>query len=124
MGGVRVDGDTQMSNVPGLFAAGECAAGLHGANLRGGNSLSDLRVFGKRAGEHAARFARENGAGSIDEDSSHGLGGCELDPWATPAADQYLDVRQVVGQFFEATKRCGGDKLATATKSLHVVVAE
>ncbi len=62
MGGVRVDGDTQMSTVPGLFAAGECAAGLHGANRLGGNSLSDLVVFGKRAGEHAARFAREHGS--------------------------------------------------------------
>ena len=62
MGGVRVDGDTQMSSVPGLFAAGECAAGLHGANRLGGNSLSDLVVFGKRAGEHAALFAREHGS--------------------------------------------------------------
>jgi succinate dehydrogenase / fumarate reductase flavoprotein subunit len=58
MGGVRVDGDTQMSTVPGLFAAGEVAAGLHGANRLGGNSLSDLLVFGKRAGEHAAVFAQ------------------------------------------------------------------
>ena len=57
MGGIRVDGDTQMSTVPGLFAAGECAAGLHGANRLGGNSLSDLLVFGKRAGEYAAEFA-------------------------------------------------------------------
>ena len=64
MGGIRVDGDTQMSTVPGLFAAGECAAGLHGANRLGGNSLSDLLVFGKRAGEHAARFASENGPGN------------------------------------------------------------
>ena len=63
MGGIRVDGDTQMSAVPGLFAAGECAAGLHGANRLGGNSLSDLLVFGKRAGEYAAKFAKENGAG-------------------------------------------------------------
>ena len=62
MGGVRVNGDTQMSNVPGLFAAGECAAGLHGANRLGGNSLSDLIVFGKRAGEFAAKFAKENPA--------------------------------------------------------------
>ena len=60
MGGIRVDGDTQMSTVPGLFAAGECAAGLHGANRLGGNSLSDLLVFGQRAGAHAARFARDN----------------------------------------------------------------
>ena len=62
MGGVLVHPDTQMSGVPGLFAAGECAAGLHGANRLGGNSLSDLLVFGKRAGEHAASFARENAA--------------------------------------------------------------
>ncbi len=60
MGGVRVDADSQMSDVPGLFAAGECAAGLHGANRLGGNSLSDLLVFGKRAGEYAANFAKEN----------------------------------------------------------------
>ena len=66
MGGVQVDGDTQMSMVPGLFAAGECAAGLHGANRLGGNSLSDLLVFGKRAGEYAAKFAKENGAGKIN----------------------------------------------------------
>jgi succinate dehydrogenase / fumarate reductase flavoprotein subunit len=66
MGGVRVDGDTQMSTVPGLFACGECAAGLHGANRLGGNSLSDLLVFGKRAGEHAAAFAKGNGAASVD----------------------------------------------------------
>ncbi len=60
MGGIRIDGDTQMSCVPGLFAAGECAAGLHGANRLGGNSLSDLLVFGKRAGDHAAAFASAN----------------------------------------------------------------
>ena len=67
MGGIRVDADTQMSTVAGLFAAGECAAGLHGANRLGGNSLSDLLVFGKRAGEYAAKFAKENGEGKIDE---------------------------------------------------------
>ena len=67
MGGIRVNGDTQMSNVPGLFAAGEAAAGLHGANRLGGNSLSDLIVFGKRAGEFAAKFARERGVGQINE---------------------------------------------------------
>ena len=66
MGGVRVDGDTQMSDVPGLFAAGECGAGLHGANRLGGNSLSDLLVFGKRAGEFAAQFAKKSGAAVPD----------------------------------------------------------
>ncbi len=67
MGGIRVDGDSQMSNVPGLFAAGEAAAGLHGANRLGGNSLSDLVVFGKRAGRFAAEFANANGPATIDE---------------------------------------------------------
>jgi succinate dehydrogenase / fumarate reductase flavoprotein subunit len=68
MGGVHVDADTQMSDVPGLFAAGECAAGINGANRLGGNSLSDLLVFGKRAGEFAAKFAKENSHGNIDPD--------------------------------------------------------
>src|SRR5437016_8768149 len=66
MGGVRVDPDSQMSDVPGLFAAGECGAGLHGANRLGGNSLSDLLVFGKRAGQHAACYAKENSLGVIN----------------------------------------------------------
>src|SRR5687767_14231352 len=66
MGGVRVDSDTQMSNVRGLFAAGECAAGINGANRLGGNSLSDLLVFGKRAGEFAAKYARENARPGVD----------------------------------------------------------
>ena len=69
MGGIRVDGDTQTSTVPGLFAAGEAAAGLHGANRLGGNSLSDLLVFGKRAGQFAAEFAKENGAAAVDADA-------------------------------------------------------
>ncbi|HJS47666.1 MAG TPA: FAD-binding protein, partial [Gemmatimonadales bacterium] len=68
MGGIRVDGDSQMSTLPGLFAAGECAAGLHGANRLGGNSLSDLLVFGKRAGEHAALWAGEHAPSPISPD--------------------------------------------------------
>jgi succinate dehydrogenase / fumarate reductase flavoprotein subunit len=56
-----------MSSVPGLFAAGECAAGINGANRLGGNSLSDIIVFGKRAGEFAAKFSKENPAGAIDD---------------------------------------------------------
>ena len=66
MGGIRVNADTQMSRVPGLFACGECAAGINGANRLGGNSLSDLLVFGKRAGEFAAKFGQENQLGEID----------------------------------------------------------
>ncbi len=67
MGGVRVDAETQMSRVPGLFACGECAAGINGANRLGGNSLSDLIVFGKRAGEFAAAHAKRQEFGSIHD---------------------------------------------------------
>jgi len=59
MGGVRVDADSTASTVPGLFAAGEVAAGMHGANRLGGNSLSDLIVFGRRAGLYAAEYAKQ-----------------------------------------------------------------
>jgi succinate dehydrogenase / fumarate reductase flavoprotein subunit len=67
MGGVQVDADSQMSRVEGLFAAGECAAGINGANRLGGNSLSDIVVFGKRAGEYAAQYARANAARSVSD---------------------------------------------------------
>jgi succinate dehydrogenase / fumarate reductase flavoprotein subunit len=67
MGGIRVDGDTQMSTIPGLFAAGECASGINGANRLGGNSLSDLIVFGKRAGEYAAAWAKDHPVPKVDE---------------------------------------------------------
>ena len=59
MGGIRVDAETAQASVPGLFAAGEAAAGLHGANRLGGNSLSDLLVFGRRAGLAAAEHAKK-----------------------------------------------------------------
>ena len=81
MGGVKVDAETQMSTVPGLFAAGECAAGLHGANRLGGNSLSDLLVFGKRAGRHAACFAQQNAAARIDEGQVERAAGLALEPF-------------------------------------------
>jgi succinate dehydrogenase / fumarate reductase flavoprotein subunit len=67
MGGIRVDADTQMSTIPGLFAAGECASGINGANRLGGNSLSDLIVFGKRAGEYACQWARQHGPVRLDD---------------------------------------------------------
>jgi len=71
MGGIRVDAESGAATVPGLFAAGEAAAGLHGSNRLGGNSLSDLLVFGRRAGEAAAEAAapaRADGAGTLPED--------------------------------------------------------
>jgi succinate dehydrogenase / fumarate reductase flavoprotein subunit len=82
MGGIRVDGDSQMSTVPGLFAAGEAAAGLHGANRLGGNSLSDLLVFGRRAGRYAAEFARSNGATvAIDDGQLQAAAAAALAPF-------------------------------------------
>jgi succinate dehydrogenase / fumarate reductase flavoprotein subunit len=82
MGGVRVDGDTQMSTVDGLFAAGECAGGLHGANRLGGNSLSDLLVFGKRAGEYAARYAKDHPAVAINNDQVQAAERWALEPFS------------------------------------------
>src|SRR6266704_2412383 len=81
MGGIKVDSDTQMSRVPGLFAAGECAAGINGANRLGGNSLSDLLVFGKRAGEFAAKFAKENQQGRIESEKIDTVAGEALAPF-------------------------------------------
>jgi succinate dehydrogenase / fumarate reductase flavoprotein subunit len=70
MGGVRVDADTTATTVPGLYAAGEVAAGLHGANRLGGNSLSDLLVFGRRAGQYAAEYAQSSAAPVVDTDEA------------------------------------------------------
>ena len=67
MGGVVVDAESQETTVPGLFACGEVASGLHGANRLGGNSLSDLIVFGKRAGEHAAKRSTDLAQPGIDK---------------------------------------------------------
>ena len=93
MGGVRVDADTQMSTVPGLFAAGECGAGLHGANRLGGNSLSDLLVFGKRAGEYAAKFAKENKEGKIDEQQISVIEKKILEPFERTGGDNPFQVQ-------------------------------
>jgi succinate dehydrogenase / fumarate reductase flavoprotein subunit len=81
MGGVSVDGDTQMSTVPGLFAAGESAAGLHGANRLGGNSLSDLLVFGKLAGEHAAQFANDAPQAGVSSEEADNAAHRALEPF-------------------------------------------
>jgi succinate dehydrogenase / fumarate reductase flavoprotein subunit len=92
MGGVKVDSETQMSDVPGLFAAGECAAGLHGANRLGGNSLSDLLVFGKRAGEYAASFAQNNSSARrlrLDSEDVKGLAYEALAPFEGSGESPY-----------------------------------
>ncbi|MBO0695841.1 MAG: fumarate reductase/succinate dehydrogenase flavoprotein subunit [Verrucomicrobia bacterium] len=94
MGGVHVDPDTQMSRVPGLFAAGECAAGINGANRLGGNSLSDLLVFGKRAGEFAAKFAKENSLGKIDNDRIESVAGEALAPFGRSDGENPYQVQK------------------------------
>ena len=85
MGGIRVNAETQATNIPGLFAAGECAAGLHGANRLGGNSLSDLIVFGKRAGEYAAIYAKENPAANVSEAQVAAAYREAIEPFERPA---------------------------------------
>jgi succinate dehydrogenase / fumarate reductase flavoprotein subunit len=94
MGGVHVNADTQMSDVPGLFAAGECAAGINGANRLGGNSLSDLIVFGKRAGEFAAKFAKENSLGRIDNDKIDTHAREALKPFENSAGENPYSVQR------------------------------
>ncbi len=88
MGGVQVDADTQMSSLPGLFAAGECAAGINGANRLGGNSLSDLLVFGKRAGEHAAAFAKSQESVKVDEQQIDSAAKEALEPFERGHAEE------------------------------------
>jgi succinate dehydrogenase / fumarate reductase flavoprotein subunit len=94
MGGVHVDPDTQMSRVAGLFAAGECAAGINGANRLGGNSLSDLLVFGKRAGEFAAKFAKENSLGNIDNDRVESVARDALAPFGRSSGENPYQVQK------------------------------
>ena len=80
MGGVEVDPDSQVSTVPGLYAAGEVAGGMHGSNRLGGNSLGDLLVFGKRAGEYAAGLRRRTGRGPPGRGRGRGGGGVSCRP--------------------------------------------
>ncbi len=104
MGGVLVDGDTQMSTVPGLFAAGECGAGLHGANRLGGNSLSDLLVFGKRAGRYAACFAKEHGPGRVDNAAVDGIARRALEPFdrgAGPNSENPYQIQHELQQMMQ-----------------------
>jgi len=93
MGGVRVDADTQMSDVPGLFAAGECGAGLHGANRLGGNSLSDLVVFGKRAGESAAKYVKSNGAAQVNPQQVDEIARWALSPLEREGGPRPYDIQ-------------------------------
>lgn len=93
MGGIRVDADTQASTLPGLYAAGECASGINGANRLGGNSLSDLIVFGKRAGEYAAEFAKANGHGTVDKAQIEAEAKRALEPFEREAGENPFNVQ-------------------------------
>ncbi|HLB54244.1 MAG TPA: fumarate reductase/succinate dehydrogenase flavoprotein subunit [Gemmatimonadales bacterium] len=120
MGGVRVDGDTQMSTLPGLFAAGEVAAGLHGANRLGGNSLSDLLVFGKRAGEFAAGYAREHPAlapdpGEVNEVTREALAPFDQPTGENPYAIQH-DLQDVMQDLVGIVRR--EDEMSRAAEEL------
>jgi succinate dehydrogenase / fumarate reductase flavoprotein subunit len=121
MGGVRVDPDTQMSDAPGLFAAGECAAGLHGANRLGGNSLSDLLVFGKRAGEYAACFAKEHGAGRLNPDEVDAVARRALEPFERNSGESpyqvQRDLQEKMQELVGIVRREA--ELQTALESIH-----
>ena len=90
MGGVRVDSDSQMSRIPGLFACGECAAGINGANRLGGNSLSDLLVLGKRAGE----YAKESSVGRVHADQVDAAARWALEPFERTGDENPFQVQQ------------------------------
>jgi len=88
MGGVRVDADSTAATVPGLFAAGEAAGGMHGSNRLGGNSLSDLLVFGRRAGLYAALYAKNVGGRlSVDAGQVEAVARETLEPFGRPAGE-------------------------------------
>ena len=94
MGGVRVDADSTAATVPGLFAAGEVAAGMHGANRLGGNSLSDLLVFGRRAGIGAAEFAQgRTGDVTLDEGQIQGAIDAALAPFERTEGENPYDIQ-------------------------------
>src|SRR5256886_3116637 len=88
MGGLRVEAETGATTLPGLYAAGEVAAGLHGANRLGGNSLSDLLVFGQRAGRYAAEYARGCAAQPAIDQAAVDQAACDmLAPFDQPGAE-------------------------------------
>src|SRR5947209_2364158 len=124
MGGIRVDADSQAATIPGVFAAGESAAGLHGANRLGGNSLSDLVVFGKRAGEHAAQYAKGvNGEAAVDQAEIEQVAREALAPFGRVDGENPFDVHhdlQDTMQTLVGIIRTEGD-LAKAIDELQVL---
>jgi succinate dehydrogenase / fumarate reductase flavoprotein subunit len=108
MGGVQVDADSQMTTIPGLFAAGECAAGLHGANRLGGNSLSDLLVFGQRAGEYAAKYAKEMGSGNIIDAEVEEISAWALAPFQRAQTSGHENPFQIQAELQEEMQKLVG----------------
>src|SRR3954447_13925440 len=102
MGGVRVNGDTQASTVPGLYAAGEAAAGLHGANRLGGNSLSDLLVFGRRAGLAAADYAKKTAAPKVDDATLQAAEREMLEPFERTGGESPYEVHRDLQKTMQA----------------------
>jgi succinate dehydrogenase / fumarate reductase, flavoprotein subunit len=102
MGGVRVDADTQMSRVPGLFACGECAAGINGANRLGGNSLSDIIVLGKRAGEFAAKHAKDAAATPVPADQVEAAARRALEPFERSADEGPFKIQEDLQEMMQA----------------------
>ncbi|MGI8733810.1 MAG: FAD-binding protein [Pyrinomonadaceae bacterium] len=94
MGGIRVEPETAQATVPGMFAAGEAAAGLHGSNRLGGNSLSDLLVFGRRAGLSATEHAQHVGAVAIDPQQIEEAERELLAPFQRPAGESPYDIHR------------------------------
>src|SRR5262249_22081215 len=102
MGGVRVDGDSQESTLPGLFAAGEAAADVHGYNRLGGNSLSEQIVFGKRAGQYAVEFAKKISAAAIDQSQVDTAANAALHPFEMgPAAENPYQIQYELQDFMQ-----------------------
>ena len=132
MGGIKVEADTQMSRVSGLFACGECGGGLHGANRLGGNSLSDLLVFGQIAGQHAAEFSKTQTPVTVGEEQGadiekHALAPIERQSGENPYAIQHAlqDVMQdlvgIARQDEEMTEAV--EKIAQLAKQAETVAA-
>jgi succinate dehydrogenase / fumarate reductase flavoprotein subunit len=121
MGGIEVDPDTAAGAVPGLFAAGECSGGMHGSNRLGGNSLSDLLVFGKRAGEHAAQYVTDLSArpkvkqSDVDAASQAALAPLSRDSGDNPYLLQH-ELQEIMGDLVGIIRR--QSELSAAIKKL------
>jgi succinate dehydrogenase / fumarate reductase flavoprotein subunit len=103
MGGVEVDPDSAMSKVPGLFAAGEVAGGMHGANRLGGNSLGDLLVFGKRAGEYAATYAKDVGGSrpAVSDSDIDAAASADLVPFRAEGGENPYSAHQALQEVMQ-----------------------